>query len=80
MASFEKHYFASVISSFSTIFLLLHYNFSINRPEFFTIHPHGSVGSVGHSLFDFTFHSSSHFLAFLLLVWLLLNSKLRFFS
>lgn len=39
-----------------------------------------SVGSVGHSLFDFTFHSSSNdFLAFLLLVWLFLNSKLRFF-
>lgn len=38
------------------------------------------VGSVGHSLFDFTSHSSSNdFLAFLLLVWLLLDSKLRFF-
>lgn len=39
-----------------------------------------SVGSVGHSLFDFTFHSPSNdFLAFLLLVWLLLDSNMRFF-
>lgn len=83
MASFEKHCSTSGDSSFSTISLVLHYHFSINRPEFLTIHHHGSelsVGSVGHSLFDFTFHSSSNdFLAFLLLVWLLLNSKLRLF-
>lgn len=36
-----------------------------------------AVGSVG--LLDFTFHSSPNdFLAFLLLVWLLLNSELSF--